>query len=49
MGENKGFNRPVSGMDVPPFDPSGYTALNAATMMWELLCVMAMNVSKRRA
>ncbi|WP_213160670.1 agmatinase [Kaustia mangrovi] len=25
----------------PPFDPSGYTALNGATMMWELLCLMA--------
>jgi guanidinopropionase len=43
----------IVGADVvevsPPFDPSGYTALNAATMMWELLCVMAMNLSKRRA
>ena len=25
----------------PPFDPSGYTALNGTTMMFELLCVMA--------
>lgn len=33
----------------PPFDPSGYTALNGATMIWELLCVMAQTVAKRRA
>ena len=32
----------------PPFDPSGYTALNGATMMWELLCLMADNAAKRR-
>ena len=36
----------IAGADVvevsPPFDPSGYTALNGVTMMFELLCVMAM-------
>lgn len=35
----------IVGADVvevsPPFDPSGNTALNAATLMFELLCVMA--------
>jgi guanidinopropionase len=42
----------IVGADVvevaPPFDPSGYTALNGATMMWELLCVMAECVAKAR-
>ncbi len=36
---------PIIGADVvevsPPFDPSGMTALIGATMMFELLCVMA--------
>jgi guanidinopropionase len=32
----------------PPFDPSGYTAYNGANVMWELLCIMAEAVSKRR-
>jgi len=35
----------VVGADVvevaPPFDPSGNTALVAATLMYELLCIMA--------
>ncbi|MDJ0895008.1 MAG: agmatinase [Alphaproteobacteria bacterium] len=35
----------IVGADVvevsPPFDPSGTTALNAATIMFEILCVMA--------
>ncbi len=38
----------IVGADVvevsPPFDPSGYTALNAVTMMFEILCVMAENI-----
>jgi guanidinopropionase len=42
----------IVGADVvevsPPFDPSGNTALNAATMMWEILCLMAENVARRR-
>ena len=42
----------IVGADVvevsPPFDPSGYTALNGATMMWELLCLMAETVARRR-
>jgi guanidinopropionase len=43
----------IAGADVvevsPPFDPSGYTAYNAANIMWELLCVMAEAVSQRRS
>ncbi|MCP4183327.1 MAG: agmatinase [Hyphomicrobiales bacterium] len=43
----RGLN--IVGADVvevsPPFDPSGYTALNAVTMMFELLCVMAENLN----
>lgn len=31
----------------PPFDPSGNTALVAATMMFEILCVLADSVSKK--
>lgn len=33
----------------PPFDPGGGTALVAATMMWELLCLLAERVSQRRS
>lgn len=33
----------------PPFDPSGNTALVAATMMFEILCVLADSVSQRKA
>lgn len=33
----------------PPFDPSGNTALVGATMMFEILCVVAESVSKRNA
>ncbi|HRJ70352.1 MAG TPA: agmatinase [Beijerinckiaceae bacterium] len=32
----------------PPFDPSGMTAYNGATMMWEILCLMSEDVAKRR-
>ena len=32
----------------PPFDPSGVTALNGATVMFELLCVLAQAVARRR-
>ncbi len=32
----------------PPFDPSGNTALVAATMMYEILCVLAESVAKRK-
>jgi guanidinopropionase len=46
----RGLN--IVGADVvevsPPFDPSGYTAYNAANVMWELLCIMSEAVSKRR-
>ena len=33
----------------PPFDPSGNTALVGATMMYEILCVLAEAVVKRRS
>ena len=46
----RGLN--IVGADVvevsPPFDPSGYTALAGATMMFELLCVMAEVIAKRK-
>lgn len=46
----RGLN--IAGADMvevsPPFDPSGYTAYNGATVMWELLCIMAEDVAKRR-
>lgn len=32
----------------PPFDPSGMTALVGATMMWEILCIMADSLAARR-
>jgi guanidinopropionase len=32
----------------PPFDPSGNTALTGATMMFEVLCVVADAVARRR-
>ena len=32
----------------PPFDPSGNTALVAATMMWEILCLLAERVAVRK-
>ena len=42
----------LSGGDVvevsPPFDPSGNTALVGATMMFEILCVLAKAVAERR-
>ncbi len=42
----------IIGADVvevaPPFDPSGVTALVGATMMWELLCVSAVALQRRR-
>jgi guanidinopropionase len=33
----------------PPFDPSGNTALVGATMMYEILCVLAESLASRRA
>jgi guanidinopropionase len=33
----------------PPFDPSGNTALVGATMMFEILCVLAPAVARRKA
>jgi len=32
----------------PPFDPSGNTALVAATMMYEILCILAESVVRRK-
>ena len=32
----------------PPFDPSGNTALVGATMMFEILCVLAPAVHRRK-
>ncbi len=32
----------------PPFDPSGNTALVGTTMMYEILCLLAEAVAKRR-
>lgn len=43
----------IVGADVvevsPPFDATGYTAFNAANVMWELLCIMSENVAQRRS
>ena len=33
----------------PPLDPSGVTALNAATILFEMLCLLAVRVSSGRA
>ena len=33
----------------PPFDPTGNTALVGATMMFEILCVLADAVARRRS
>ena len=33
----------------PPFDPTGMTALVGATMMYEILCVMAERIARRKA
>ena len=42
----------IAGGDVvevsPPFDPIGNTALVGATMMFEILCVLAKAVATRR-
>jgi guanidinopropionase len=48
----RGFRRlNIVGGDVmevsPPFDPGGNTALVGATLMWEILCIMAEQVSQR--
>ena len=32
----------------PPFDPSGNTALVGATMMYEILCILAETVARRK-
>jgi guanidinopropionase len=32
----------------PPLDPSGHTAINAANLMFEMLCVIAESVAARK-
>ncbi|MCP4247738.1 MAG: agmatinase, partial [bacterium] len=32
----------------PPFDPSGTTGLTGAQMMWEILCLLAQNLDRKR-
>jgi len=32
----------------PPFDPTGNTALTGATLMFEILCVVAQSLSRRK-
>jgi len=32
----------------PPFDPSGNTALVGATIMYEILCILAETVARRK-
>ena len=42
----------IGGGDVevsPPFDPSGNTALAGATMMFEILCIVALSTASRGA
>jgi guanidinopropionase len=55
--ESQALVRGLRGLDLmggdvvevsPPFDPSGNTALVAATMMYEILCVLAEVVARRR-
>lgn len=33
----------------PPFDPSGNTALVGATLMYEILCLLAESIAMRRS
>jgi len=49
--------RGLAGLDIvagdvvevaPPFDPMGITALNGAQMMFEILCLMAQNLDRKR-
>ena len=58
MREAQGMVRALDGMDVvgadmvevsPPFDQGNLTSLNGATMMFEILCVMARAVAARGA
>ena len=55
--EAQGLLRGLRGLDLiggdvvevsPPFDPTGNTALVGATMMYEILCVLAEAVGRRR-
>ena len=33
----------------PPLDPQGHTALNGANLMFEILCIVADSVARRKA
>ena len=55
--EGQALVRGLAGLDLvggdvvevsPPFDPSGVTALAGATLMFEILCVLALAVAARR-
>ena len=57
MHEAQKMIRGLRGLDIvggeivevaPPFDPTGYTALNAATLMFEILCVLAERMAGRK-
>ena len=57
MREAQGMVRALKGLDIigadmvevsPPFDVGGITGINGATIMFELLCVMAESVAARR-
>jgi guanidinopropionase len=58
MVEAQRFIRAVQGLNFvggdvvevsPPFDPSGLTAQNAANILFELLCVLAVSNARRKA
>ncbi|WP_020113395.1 arginase family protein [Rhodococcus sp. 114MFTsu3.1] len=58
MRESLGILRGLHGLDIiggdvmevaPPFDPSGHTALNAANLMFEIVCATALSISNKRA
>ncbi len=52
-----GFHRDLQGVHLvggdvcevsPPLDPSGHAALNGANLIFEILCVVAESVARRR-
>ena len=58
MREAQRLIRELTGLDFiggdvvevsPPLDPSGNTALNAATILFEMLCILAIRVSESRS
>ncbi|MBU3739791.1 MAG: agmatinase [Rhodoferax sp.] len=57
MREAQRFLRALEGMDFiggdvvevsPPFDPSGVTAMNAANILFEILCLLSTSLRRRR-